>query len=232
MHDYCCWILSIIFIFCIFRAPNFETSVSNGISDFTIDARTIGNNIHLALDGRLSTEALCRNASAIAPRLAVPRFCDNEVCIFGRFFDHNEIANASRSLLRNGTLMEYRPERKRECRAAAPLARNKSCSSRDIVSLYIFRRSEMMQMLWINGLYFIYGSKSIIYRVDLLFSRLLNRRYLNLPYDFHDTYYVAHVRTAKLYFISFPTFFFFLSFRKEKLLKNMHSNIRLDRYRY
>lgn len=69
----------------------------------------------------------------------VPRFCDNEVSIFGQFFDHNEIANASRALLRNGTLIKCRPERKRECRAVAPLAHNKSCSSRDIVSLYTFR---------------------------------------------------------------------------------------------
>lgn len=76
----------------------------------------------------------------------VPRFYDNEVSIFGRFFDHNEIANASRSLLRNGTLIECLPERKRECRAVAPLARNKSVLPA-MLFLFTYFASEMMQML-------------------------------------------------------------------------------------
>lgn len=119
-------------------------NVSNNIGNFTVDARTIRNNIHLVLGGRLSTEALCRNASAIAPR-TLPRFCDNEVSIFGRFFDRNE--NAPRSLLRNGTLIECRPERKGECRVVAPLARNKSVLPATLLFLFTYFASEMMQML-------------------------------------------------------------------------------------
>lgn len=138
-------------IFFKFFNVDFETIECkyNNISNFTIDSLFITNNIHFALGGRLSTEASHRNASAITSR-TVPRFCDNEVSIFGRFFDHNEIANASRSLLRNGTLIECRPERKRECWAVAPLAHNKSVLPATLF-LFTYFASEMMQMLWING---------------------------------------------------------------------------------